>query len=867
MVSGHSNTYPSSTGIRTVKLKLKIWLLLSALLSVVLAIDLGFSYKKLEAETRKEAEYDARTIYGFMMATRRVYQQQFIASGLPVNEKTIGFLPAHSFSRISHDFANWNQNGIIFNNVSDQPRNPGNQADRFELEAMQWFGANPKAAERMRDIVTDKGVGYMLYTAPIRIEPFCLKCHGERAAAPPSIRDRYATAYGYKVGDMRGVVSIRIPTAKFEERLLRLWGGQLVKSLVGYAAIFLALGFILDRLVTRRLSRLQEGAQRIAAGEYETRIEQRGQDEISGLAETFNRMADEVKQRDQSVSKLSLAVEQSPESIVITDLKNNIEYVNEAFVRVTGYTRDEVLGADPRILSSGKTPPETYRALWGAITQGQVWQGEFINRRKDGSEYTESAVIAPVRNKNGVITHYLAIKQDITDKKQAEAEIHNLAYFDPLTNLPNRRLLMDRLGQALIASNRSGAFGALLILDLDNFKTLNDTQGHDIGDQLLIEVAHRLTANVRQEDTVSRLGGDEYVVMLEGLSLDEQSAANQAEMIAEKVRLALSTPYVLEGVEQLHRSTASIGMTLFHGLNDSTDVLLKQADVALYQAKDAGRNKLRFFNPAMQAAIDTRTAMESALRQALSKNEFLLYYQPQVDEYGRVVGAEALLRWQRPGMETNSGKNSGMVSPADFIPLAEETGLILPIGEWVLHTACAQLMAWAGDARTRDLQLAINVSARQFHQVDFVHQIATCLSRSGINPSRLKLELTESVVLDNVEEVISRMQEIKALGVNFSLDDFGTGYSSLSYLKRLPLDQIKIDQSFVRDLTIDANDAAIVRAILAMSQSLGLNVIAEGVETRAQHDFLHDNGCKAFQGYLFGKPMPIAEWETHLPAV
>jgi diguanylate cyclase (GGDEF)-like protein/PAS domain S-box-containing protein len=839
-----------------VKLKIKIWLLLSALLSVVLAIDLSFSYKKLEAETRKETEYDARTIYGFMMATRRIYQQQFIASGLPVNEKTIGFLPAHSFSRISHDFANWNQNGIIFNNVSDQPRNPGNQADRFELEAMNWFSANPKATERMRDIVTDKGIGYMLYTAPIRIEPFCLKCHGDRAAAPPSIRDRYATAYGYKVGDMRGVVSIRIPTEKFQERLLRLWGGQLIKSLVGYAAILFALGFILDRLVTRRLSRLQEGAQRIAAGEYETRVKQQGHDEISGLAETFNRMADEVKQRDQSVSKLSLAVEQSPESIVITDLANHIEYVNEAFVRITGYSRDEVLGADPRILSSGKTPPETYRALWNTITQGQVWQGEFINRRKDGSEYAESAVIAPVRDTAGIITHYLAIKQDITDKKHAEAEIHNLAYFDPLTNLPNRRLLMDRLGQALIASNRSGAFGALLILDLDNFKTLNDTQGHDVGDQLLIEVAHRLTANVRQEDTVSRLGGDEYVVMLEGLSLDEQSAANQAEMIAEKVRLALSTPYVLEGVEQLHRSTASIGMTLFLGLKDSTDVLLKQADVALYQAKDAGRNKLRFFNPAMQAAIDTRTAMENALRQALSKNEFQLYYQPQVDEFGRVVGAEALLRWLRPG----TGPNSGMVSPANFIPLAEETGLILPIGEWVLHTACAQLMAWADHANTRHLQLAINVSARQFHQIDFVHQISACLARSGINPSRLKLELTESVVLDNVEDVIRRMQEIKALGVDFSLDDFGTGYSSLSYLKRLPLDQIKIDQSFVRDLTVDANDAAIVRAILAMSQSLGLNVIAEGVETQAQHDFLHANGCKAFQGYLFGKPMPIAEW-------
>lgn len=713
-------------------------------MSVVLAIDLTFTYQKLEKETRAESEYDARTIYGFMMATRRIYQEQFIASGLPVNEKTIGFLPAHSFSRISHDFANWNKSGIIFNNVSDQPRNPGNRADRFELESMNWFRANPKETEQMRDIVTDQGVGYMLYTAPIRIEPFCLKCHGPREAAPASIRERYETAYDYQVGDMRGVVSIRIPTAKFQERLLNMWSGQLLKSLIGYAAILLVLGLIFDRLVTRRLSRLQDGAQRIAAGDYEARLNHDPapahnsnaarveQDEIASLADTFNRMAEKVQQR--------------------------------------------------------------------------------------------------------------------------EAEIHSLAYFDPLTNLPNRRLLLDRLKHAMVTGNRSQTYGALLILDLDNFKTLNDTQGHDVGDQLLIEVARRLTAQVRQEDTVSRPGGDEFVVILENLDRDEQAAANQAEMIAEKVRQTLNRPYQLASAEQLHESTASIGMTLFHGDGVSTDVLLKQADVALYQAKDAGRNRLRFFNPAMQASIDTRTAMENALRQALARGELQLFYQPQVDQLGKIIGAEALLRWQRPGI--------GQVSPAQFIPLAEESGLILPIGAWVLEIACAQLSAWMEYAETRELQLAINVSARQFHQIDFVTQIAACLARSGIDPKRLKLELTESVVLDNVEEVIHRMQQIKALGVSFSLDDFGTGYSSLSYLKRLPLDQIKIDQSFVRDLSSDPNDAAIVRAILAMSDSLGLDVIAEGVETQAQHDFLHANGCTAFQGYLFGKPMPIADFEA-----
>ncbi len=723
------------------KLKFNIWLLLSALLSVVLAIDLAFSYQKLKSETRAETEYDARTIYGFMMATRRVYQQQFIDSKLPVNDATIGFLPAHSFSRISQDFANWNNNGIIFNNVSDVPRNPKNQADRFELEAINWFRGNPQATERMRDIVTDRGFGYLLFTAPIRIEPFCLKCHGERTAAPTSIRERYSEAYGYKVGDMRGVVSIRIPTENFEQRVYRLWAGQLVKSLVGYATIFLALGFILDRLVIRRLSRLKDSAQQIADGEYGARDRQKlaltkkpaNHDEISDLANTFNRMAEKVQNR--------------------------------------------------------------------------------------------------------------------------EAEIFNLAYFDPLTKLPNRRLLMDRLNQALIVSHRNQTYGALLMLDLDHFKTLNDTQGHDVGDQLLIAVAQRLAENVRQEDTVSRPGGDEFVVILDNLSQDATTAAKQAEMIAEKVREALCESYKLQGVAQLHDSTASIGMTLFIGHENTTDVLLKQADVALYQAKDAGRNKLRFFNPDMQAAIDNRTSMENALRQSIHQNELQIYYQPQVDRLGRIIGVEALLRWMRP--------NIGMVSPADFIPLAEESGLILPIGEWVLQTACAQLKTWANRAETRNLQLAINVSARQFHQAEFVTQIATCITRCGINPTRLKLELTESIVLENVAEVVERMQQLRALGISFSMDDFGTGYSSLSYLKQLPLDQLKIDQSFVRDISIDFNDAAIVRAILAMSQSLGLNVIAEGVETQAQHEFLLANGCQAFQGYLFGKPMPINELEKH----
>ncbi len=446
--------------------------------------------------------------------------------------------------------------------------------------------------------------------------------------------------------------------------------------------------------------------------------------------------------------------------------------------------------------------------------------------------------------------------QDITVSKLAEEQIRNLAYFDALTALPNRRLLMDRLGQALIASNRTQEFGALMILDLDNFKALNDTQGHDTGDRLLVEAAQRIEACLRQEDTVSRLGGDEFVVMVEGLGQDETFAATQAEMIAEKIRAALSLPYSVKSNGESYQSTSSIGLTLFRGQGLAIDVLLKQADVALYQAKGAGRNTLRFFNLRMQEAIESRSALEAALRNGLQLQEFQLYYQPQVDQVGRLTGAEALLRWFPGGGEG--------VSPVRFIPLAEETGLIIPIGLWVLETACAQLRLWAESPVSSEFQIAVNVSARQFRQVEFVDQVRSCLERSGARPCLLKLELTEGVVLENVEEVISRMLQIKALGVSFSLDDFGTGFSSLSYLKRLPLNQVKIDQSFVRDIAIDPNDAAIVRAIIAMSKSLGIDVIAEGVESEAQLHFLHESGCTNYQGYLFGKPMPIGDWKQIL---
>ncbi len=449
----------------------------------------------------------------------------------------------------------------------------------------------------------------------------------------------------------------------------------------------------------------------------------------------------------------------------------------------------------------------------------------------------------------------LNFRNAIERRRKAEEEAFQLAFYDPLTRLPNRRLLVERLQHALQMCERQHNLVAVMMLDLDDFKRINDTRGHGVGDRVLIETARRLAGALGEGDTVARLGGDEYAILLESLGPDAKQAAAEVEHRAERITRVLAEPFALEGDTLF--VTASIGITLFDDRLQSLDDPLKHAETAMYQAKKDGRDTFRFYDPAMQAQLEARLSMEAELRQSMERGQLELFYQIQVDEHDRVDGLEALLRWRHP--------ERGLVSPAQFIPLAEESGLILPIGQWVLHTACRQLRAWADHPQRAGLSIAVNVSARQFRQEDFVAQVRGVLQDSGADPRRLKLELTESTVLEDVEATIRRMQELRALGVRFSMDDFGTGYSSLQYLKRLPLDQLKIDQSFVRDIIADSDDAVIVQTIIAMSHALGLEVIAEGVETREQQRILLEQGCRSYQGYLFGRPLPLAELDPLLP--
>jgi diguanylate cyclase (GGDEF)-like protein/PAS domain S-box-containing protein len=541
----------------------------------------------------------------------------------------------------------------------------------------------------------------------------------------------------------------------------------------------------------------------------------------------------------------------SHDGIIVTDARRTILRVNETFTQVTGYSAEEAIGKTPAMLKSGRQSGGFYRAMWEAIDREGHWEGQVWNRRKDGSVYAEWLSVTAIHDDQGKVSHYLGVFSDISEPREAQRKIMQLAFYDPLTGLPNRRLLMDRLGQAVAGGLRSGSYSALMLLDLDNFKYLNDTDGHDFGDQLLVEVAGRLGSILRYSDTAARLGGDEFVVLLEDLNLDEVTAANYAEGVAEKLRAIMNRPFRIK--ERVRYCSVSIGITLFGHRMESLDPLLKQADLALYQAKDAGRNTIRFFNPAMQAAIDVHARIEEGLRLALAEEHFLLHYQAQVNSQGRLLGAEALLRWQKPDGE--------LVLPADFIPVAEDCGLILPIGRWVLRSACRQLAAWEADVATRGLQIAVNISSRQFNQADFVGEVYAALIETGADPARLKLELTESMVLKDVDQVIATMQRLNAMGISFSMDDFGTGHSSLANLKRLPLEQLKIDQSFVQDIPHSPDDCAIAQAIIALGTSLGLGVIAEGVETEAQREYLAGMGCSAYQGYLFGRPGPAQEIE------
>lgn len=579
-----------------------------------------------------------------------------------------------------------------------------------------------------------------------------------------------------------------------------------------------------------------------------------------GQRNLFCGIVRDITQRKRAEEEMRLAATafEIHAAIMITDRSGTILRVNQAFTTITGYSADEANGQHLRILHSSVQSDEFYEQMWNELQVDGQWEGELWSKRKNGETYPEWLTITAVVTDEGEVSHYVATFQDITDRKEAQAMIEHQAYYDILTDLPNRRFLLDRLQQELSAAKRHEYFGALLFIDLDHFKTLNDSLGHAAGDFLLQQVAKRLARNVRTEDTVARLGGDEFVVLLPYLHKDSDQSGTLVQNIADKLREALTAPYDIQG--HAYSFSPSIGIALFPYENETAEDVLKHADTAMYKSKSEGRNTIRFYRPSMQAAADARLHMESDLRVAIDKDELLIYYQPLVDLSGRMVGTEALLRWQHP--------RHGMVLPDEFIGVAEETGLIDAIGEWVLVNAMKQFMCWRGvGCFCNGEYLSVNVSARQFQNVRFVENIRKILLDTRMNPNDLKLEITEAVFLGDSAEVVLKMQRLRDIGVCFAIDDFGTGYSSLSYLKRLPFDQIKIDRSFLKDVAHDADDAAIVETIIAMARHFKVDVVAEGVETREVLAFLEANNCPHYQGFLFSESLPVAKFQKLLEKI
>lgn len=696
-----------------------------------------------------------------------------------------------------------------------------------------------------------------------------LGAHDQHIASYSKSDTKADDGYLLKLLKFKKIMEVRVPIVNsnitvghliIKKSLAKTWQ-ILLDQILQFALIALLIFFISVLFIKRisssfvsPISGIAKTAREISQhGIYSTRVPVESNNEIGEMSQALNLMLAEIETREQDLCISAVAFE-SQEGMFVTNANNIILRTNLAFTHITGYSAQEALGNTPRILQSGLQNADFYGSMWSQILNTGSWRGEIVNKRKDGTTFPALISISAVKNMMNETTHYVATINDITEQKLAEDKIVQLAFYDYLTGLPNRRLFMDRLAHRLSAANRSKHYGALMFMDLDNFKTLNDTLGHDVGDMLLVQVAERISKNMRENDTVARLGGDEFVILLDELSISQYEAIFQAELVGKKIHMALSEPYQL-GIHS-YQCTPSIGIVLLSEEKTSIDELMKCADIAMYQAKKSGRNALRFFDPEMQAAIESRSQMERELTQALDLNQFTLYFQPQVSSTGKIVGAEALLRWVHPTF--------GVISPIDFIDVAEETGLIIPIGAWVINAACRQIKDWESSDSLRNIQVSVNVSARQFFQHDFVAFVIETISKIGIQAKNLKFELTESSVIENIGEVTQKMETLKLHGIQFSMDDFGTGHSSLVNLKQLPISQIKIDQAFVKDVEHDNDDAVIVKTIIALANHLELDVVAEGVENSFQRDFLIAGGCHHFQGYLFGSPMNEKAFELQI---
>jgi diguanylate cyclase (GGDEF)-like protein/PAS domain S-box-containing protein len=836
------------------KLVYKLWLGIGVVLCAALAVSAWFGYRGARGGVEAALLEEGRSIHGILLAMRHTYQRQFLDSGLPLDANTIGFLPAHAMPRIAKEFQAVDQRGVRFNNVSDRARNPANQADPLELEAMRHFRAHPDSRERLTTYTDAQGRGHYHYTTPIWTEAFCLNCHGDPEQAPAAIRQGYDLAYGYRVGELRGILSVRLPAADAEARILGLWWREQSVHLAVVALALLLAGVLTHLLVVRRLSRFSAGARRLATGDFSWRARETGGDETADLARGLNEMARAIQNGQESLRLSASVFEHAREGILITDAERVIIDINPAFTQITGYTRDEAIGNKPDLLASGRHDTAFYAAMWREIREQGHWTGEIWDRRKNGEIYPERLSITAINSSEGVISHYLGVFSDISLIKRQEQQLQHLAQHDALTGIPNRVLLADRMRQAIAQSRRNGKLLAVCYLDLDGFKPINDTHGHEVGDRLLVEMARRMSDTLRSGDTVARLGGDEFVLLLQGLTDSEECEATLNRLLA-----VINLPTHVD--DQSLNLSASIGVSLYPSDDQDPDTLLRHADQAMYSAKQCGRGRYTFYDIEGDRRARSHREGRQRIRQALENGEFVLHYQPQVDmRSGVVVGAEALIRWNHP--------ERGLLSPAAFLPVIENSELDIEVGGWVLDQALDQLAAWLEAGLV--LSVSINISALHIQSPGFLDKLqASLAAHPSVSPRQLELEILETAALEDLTRVSDVIRTCQHIGSDFALDDFGTGYSSLTYLKHLPVRILKIDQSFVHDMLRDPDDLAIVEGVIALAEAFGRDIIAEGVDSLEAGLLLLQLGCPIAQGYSIARPMPAAElpdwiekWDT-----
>jgi len=809
---------------------MKLFLLFAFFLFLVISYKTYEQYHNIQNTQKLIVLNESQSLAAFISSFRQTYQSVFLDNHIELNEKTLNLLPVKTIADISDHFSSNVEGNIVIRTTSDRPRNSDNMANNFELEMIRYFKDHPKEND---NFIQKKDAFY--YTQPLRIQASCLECHGKREDAIPSVRDKYTTAYDYKLGEIRGLLNIEIKKRDYFEGMYADFTNTLLSAILLYI-VFLTVIYLLIREI-----RQQEV---LYAEQLERDIEIK---------------TSEVKKQKDTFETL---FEKSSDGILILDHGKFIQ-CNEKIVEMLHYhSKEDLFNARPSDLSpefqpDGRRSDDKFKELMRRAYEKGRLQFEWVHTRANGENFMAEITLTVITLNNHKVLH--VVLRDISEKAKAQQELLEQkdildyqAHHDGLTDLPNRVLFNDRLEHGIEVAKRHSMKLALFFIDIDYFKQINDSLGHQVGDKVLIAVAERLKAKIRNEDTLARLGGDEFTIIMEDLKDVED-----ASLLARKIQEVLTQPIHIEG-HTLYIS-CSIGISIYPKDDTDANNLIKYADAAMYKAKDEGRNNFQFYASEMTEFALERIVMKSSLRDAIDNKEFILYYQPQVDApTGKLTGMEALIRWQHPKM--------GLIPPQKFITLAEETGLIVEIDRWVMSTAMEQMTQWYDE----DLEpgvLALNLSMRQLRSDDFIDILQKSMKASEFKPEWLEFEVTEGEVMQKPEEGIVKLEEISRMGINITIDDFGTGYSSLAYLKRLPVSKLKIDQSFIAGLPDDKDDVAIVKAIIVLAKSLGLDLVAEGVETDEQKEFLLDSGCKQIQGYYYGEAVPAEEIEKKCFAV